>query len=546
VTDIPPPPESPEDVPRAVTRKESPRTLQLVWIVPIVAALVGAGIAVKAFLDRGPSITIEFRTAEGIEAGKTKIKHKSVDVGTVRSVKLSADHKRVIVTAEMAPDAKDFLVEDTRFWVVRPRIAGGEVSGLSTLLAGSYIGADPGHSKTGRSEFEGLESPPVVTSDLPGRTFTLIASNLGSLDVNSPLYYRGILAGRIVSAKVADDGGGVKVDVFVQSPYDRFVTDQTRFWNASGVDFSVDANGVKLETQSLVTLLLGGIAFETPPEEPAGAPVQANARFTLWDSRSEAFRPRETVFETYVMRFAQSVRGLAVGAPVDFRGITVGRVKRIDLEFDPQTVTFRTAVQVELWPHRLRPRNARPGGRWDSTTPEQRMKSFVQHGFRGQLHNANLLTGQLYVALDFFPKQPRADIDFSQQPPEIPTLAGGLGELQESLANIIRKLEKVPFDAIGEELRKSLSDLQATLKSVDALTKHIDTELTPEMRSAIQQARKTLGAAEKVLSSDSPVQGDLRETLDQVNRAAESLRSLTDYLERHPESLLRGRREERK
>jgi paraquat-inducible protein B len=308
----------------------------------------------------------------------------------------------------------------------------------------------------------------------------------------------------------------------------------------------VDANGVKLETQSLVTLLLGGIAFETPPEEAAGKAVQANAQFTLWDSRSEAFRPRETVVETYVMRFAQSVRGLAVGAPVDFRGISVGRVKRIDLEFDPQTVTFRTAVQVELWPHRIRPRNARPGGRWDSTTPEQRMKSFVQHGFRGQLHNANLLTGQLYVALDFFPKQPRADIDFSQQPPEIPTLGGGLGELQESLANIIKKLEKVPFDAIGEELRKSLTGLQVTLKNVDALARHIDTELTPEMRSAIQQARKTLGAAEKMLSSDSPVQGDLRETLDQVNRAAESLRALTDYLERHPESLLRGRREDRK
>ena len=545
MTDIPPPPESPEDVPRAVARKESPRTLQLVWIVPIVAALVGAGIAVKAFLDRGPSITIDFRSAEGIEAGKTKIKHKSVDVGTVRAVKLSPDHKRVIVTAEMAPDAKDFLVEDTRFWIVRPRIAGGEVSGLSTLLAGSYIGADPGHSKEARRDFEGLETPPVVTSDLPGRTFTLNASNLGSLDVNSPLYYRGILAGRIVSAKVADDGGGVKIDVFVQSPYDRYVTDRTRFWNASGVDFSVDANGVKLETQSLVTLLLGGIAFETPPEE-AGKPVQANAQFTLWDSRSEAVRPRETVVEAYVMRFAQSVRGLAVGAPVDFRGITVGRVKRIDLEFDPKAVAFRTAVQIELWPRRMRPRNARPGGRWDSTSSEERMKSFVRHGFRGQLHSANLLTGQLYVALDFFPKQPRADIDFSQAPPEIPTLAGGLGELQESLANIIKKLEKVPFDAIGEELRKALKDLQGTLANLDTLTKHIDTQLTPEMRAAIQQARKTLGAAEKVLSADSPVQGDLRETLDQVNRAAESLRSLTDYLERHPESLLRGRREERK
>jgi paraquat-inducible protein B len=545
MSDVPPVPQDGE-IPRAVARKPGPRTLQLVWIVPIVAALVGAGIAAKAFLDRGPDITIQFRSAEGIEANKTKIKHKAVDVGTVRSVKLSGDHKSVIVTAEMVPDAKDFLVDDTRFWVVRPRIAGGEISGLSTLLAGSYIGADPGHSKNERREFIGLETPPVVTSDLPGRAFTLLASNLGSLDVNSPVYFRGILAGRVVSAKVTEDGSRVQVDVFIQAPYEQFVNAQSRFWNASGIDFSVDANGVKVETQSLVTLLLGGIAFETPPEEADKRPVAANARFTLWDSRTEAFRSRESVVEAYVMRFSQTVRGLAVGAPLDFRGITVGRVTRIDLEYDPQAVAFRSAVQVELWPHRLRPRNARPGGRWDSMTPEQRMRTFVQHGFRAQLRNANLLTGQLYVAVDFFRKEPRADMDFKQSPPEIPTVSGGLGELQESLANIIKKLEKVPFDAIGIELKQALVDLRGTLKKVDTLTQHVDTELTPQMSAAIEQARKTLGAAQQVLSSDSPVQGDLRETLDQVNRAAESLRSLTDYLERHPESLNRGRREEKK
>lgn len=544
MSDLPPIPGE-GDLPQAVARRPSPRTLQLVWIIPIVAALVGAGIAVKAFLDRGPTITIQFRTAEGIEAGKTKIKHKAVDIGTVKSAKLSADHKSVIVTAEMAPDAKDFLVDDSRFWVVRPRIAGGQVSGLSTLLAGSYIGADPGHSKTARRDFEGLESPPVITSDLPGRPFTLLASNLGSLDLNAPVYYRGVVAGRVVSAQVADDGAQVKVGVFIREPYDRFVNSQTRWWNASGIDFSVDANGVKVETQSLVTLLLGGIAFEAPPEGER-EPVSANAQFTLWDSRTEALRPRETVVDSYAMKFAQSVRGLSVGAPVDFRGITVGQVKRIDLEFDPKTITFRSAVLVELWPQRLVARNARPGGRWLAMTPRERMRAFVEHGMRGQLHNANLLTGQLFVALDFFPAEPHATIDFHQDPPEIPTTSGGLGELQQSLANIIKKLEKVPFDAIGEELRKALVDLRSTLKQVDALAQHVDRDLTPQMREAIEQARKTLAAAQQVLSADSPVQGDLRETLEQVNRAAGSLRSLTDYLERHPESLIRGRREEKK
>jgi paraquat-inducible protein B len=545
MSDLPPVPEDGE-LPRAVARKPGPRTLQLVWIIPIVAAVIGIGIAVKAYLDRGPTITIQFRTAQGIEAGKTKIKNRNVDVGTVRTVKLSEDHKSVIVTAEMDPDAKDFLVSDSRFWVVRPRIAGGQVSGLSTLLAGSYIGSDPGHSKQPQDRFVGLEEPPVVTSDLPGRAFTLLASNLGSLDVNSPVYYRGILAGRVVAAKVADDGSEVKIEVFIRAPYDRYVNTQTRFWNASGVDFNVSASGVQLDTQSLITILLGGISFETPPDQGQHQPVQANASFRLWDGKAEALRPRETVVENYVMKFSQSVRGLAVGAPVDFRGVTVGQVKRIDLEYDAKTVAFRSAVQVELWPNRLRPRNARPGGRWDSASPQERMRTFVQHGFRGQLRNANLLTGQLYVALDFFHDAPPARMDFTEPAPEIPTISGGLGELQQSVANIIKKLEKVPFDAIGEELKQSLAQLRVTLEKLDALTEHVDTELTPQMRAAIEQARKTLSAAEQVLSGDSPVQGDLRQTLEQVDRAAQSLRSLTDYLERHPEALLRGRREEKK
>ncbi len=542
MNDLPPVPEDGE-VPRAVARRPGPRTLQLVWIIPIVAAIVGLGIAVKAWLDHGPTLTIQFRTAQGIEAGKTKIKNKAVDVGTVRSVKLSPDHRSVIVTAEMDPDAKDFLVEDSRFWVVRPRIAGGQVSGLSTLLAGSYIAAEPGTSKKAQSRFVGLEEPPVVTSDLPGRPFTLLAQNLGSLDVNSPVYYRGILAGRVVSAKVADDGSRVKIDVFIRAPYDRFVNTQTRFWNASGVDFSVSASGVQLETQSLVTLLLGGISFETPAGQGARRTVQANAAFPLWDSKTEALRARETVVEDYVMKFAQSVRGLNVGAPIDFRGVTVGRVKRIDLEYDPRRVAFHSSVQVELWPHRMRPTNARPGGKWDSMTPAERMKLFVRHGFRGQLRNANLLTGQLYIAVDFFANAPSTRMDFAAPTPEIPTIAGGFGELQESLANIIKKLDKVPFDRIGEDLRRALEQLRGTLAKVDALSEHVDRDLTPQMREALEQARKTLAAAQQVLSSGSPVQGDLRQTLEQVDRAAESLRSLTDYLQRHPESILRGRRE---
>jgi paraquat-inducible protein B len=532
-----------DDIPQAVERQPGARSLQLIWIVPIIAALVGGFIALKSVWEHGPTITIRFLSGEGIEAGKTRIKHKAVDIGTVKSVGLTPDHKTVLVTAEIDRNAAaGFLVEDTRFWVVRPRIAGGQISGLGTLLAGSYIGSDPGHSKTEKRDFAGLETPPAITSDLPGRQFRLRTDDLAALDIGSPVYFRGIVAGRVVSTEIANDGRSAEVGVFIHSPYDRFVTVDSRFWNASGVDLSVDATGVKLQTQSLATLLLGGLAFEAP-EESAAAQAESNTQFPLWNNRAEAMRNRETVIETYRLVFRQSVRGLAVGAPVDFRGVTVGEVRRIELEFDPQTVNFVTGVTIHLWPERLRARNRATQAQFESKlTPAQRIQRFVAHGFRGQLRSANLITGQLYVALDFFPKAAPATLDTSHSAPEIPTIPGALTELEESLGNIVKNLEKVPFDKLAADLRRALDTLDKTLKRADTVMTQLSSDVAPELRATLEQARKTLGAAQQVLSTDSPVQGDLRDTLQEVTRAAQQVRALTDYLERHPESLIRGKR----
>jgi len=533
-----------DQIPEAVARKPGRRSFQLVWVIPIVALLVGAWIALKAVWDQGPQITIQFNSAEGIEAGKTKIRHKAVEIGSVRSVKLSDDNKAAIVTAEMDRQAaKTFLRDDTRFWVVRARVAGGQISGLTTLLAGSYIGADPGKSENERRSFTGLETPPVITSDVPGRQFVLMAENLGSLDINSPVYYRGVSAGRVVSTELSPDGKIVQVRVFVQSPYDRFVNTETRFWNESGVDFSLDATGIKVNTESLITLLLGGIAFETPPDVQGGALATGDSQFPLFDNRTAAFKPRETVILTVLMKFTQSVRGLAVGAPVDFRGITAGEVRRIDLEFDPVNVRFLQVVEANLFPERLRSRYRDPAKRaLPELTPAQRIQRFVEHGLRAKLASANLLTGQQYVQLDFFPKAQKASMDIAKTPPEIPTIPGGFGELQESIQNIAAKLEKVPFEQLAGDLRTALQSLDATLKKADALVGQLSTDVAPELKATLQQARKTLGSAETALGSDSPLQGDLRETLLEVTKAAESVKALTDYLERHPESLLRGKR----
>ena len=542
MTDAPPPPAG---VAAAVPRRPGMRWLQPVWIIPIVAALIGGWLALQHFLDRGPTITIHFRTAEGLEAGKTRIKYKDVDIGIVRSITIDNDRSGVEVKAEMVKQASSgLLVEDSRFWVVRPRISGGQVSGLSTLLAGAYIGLDPGKSTAEKREFEGLERPPVVTEGLPGRAFRLAADDLGSIDIGSPVYFRGVAAGQVISTDVAKDGSEVLVGIFVNAPFDQFVTPASRFWNASGIDLALDSNGVKLNTESLVTILVGGIAFDTPVEG-VRTRAERNDLFVLWRDRSEAMKRRETVVETYVMRFDQSVRGLNAGAEVDFRGVTIGEVSRIDLEYLPGKVNFRTAVEIRLFPDRLRPR-ARDGARPAEPDPsaEARMKNFVAHGFRGQLRNANIITGQLYVALDFFPNAPPASIDFKATPPEIPTVPGGLGELQESLARILKRLEKIPFDTLSEDLKKSLDDLRTTLRDADALAKRLDSDVAPQLNRTLEQARRTLEEAQKAVAQDSPAQSDLREALQEVRRASEATRELVDYLERHPDALIRGRREE--
>jgi paraquat-inducible protein B len=536
------PPEDPA-IPRAVARKPGIRWLQPVWIVPIVAALIAGWLALQHFLDRGPTITIRFRSAEGLEAGKTRIKYQEVDIGTVKRVSLDPNRNGVLVTAEMVKEVSSgLLVDDTRFWVVKPRISGGHVSGLSTLLAGAYIGTDPGRSTDERREFEGLETPPVVIEGLPGRTFRLTTDDMGSLDIGSPLYFRGVSAGQVVSTELAQGGSEVVVGVFVNAPFDQFVTPSSRFWNASGIDFAIDSNGLTVNTQSVVTVLVGGIAFDTPPD---GAATRANKNdlFVLWKDRTEAMRPRETVIENYALRFEQSVRGLAVGAPVDFRGVTVGEVSRIELEYLPDKVNFRTLVEMKFFPGRLGPLARNGSRKAPEIPPDERMRRFVDAGFRAQLRNANLITGQLYVALDFFPNSPKASMDFGTRPPEIPTVPGGLAELQDSIGRILKRLEKLPLDTLSDDLHRSLEQLNKTLQDADGLARHLDNDVSPELKRLIEQARQTLTAAQNAVAEDSPVQSDLRDTLEEVKRASEELRALVDYLHRQPDAIIRGRRQ---
>src|SRR5277367_131790 len=296
-------------VPEAKTVPKKRTRLSLVWVIPIVAAVAGVWIAVTKILEKGPDITIVFSSADGLEANKTKIIYDGLNIGTLTSIRFAEDHKHIIATAEMSPKVKDFLVKDLKFWVVMPRMSGLNITGLGTLISGYYIGVQLGESKESERHFTALESPPL-TGDVPGRIFMLKTTERGSLGEGTPIYFRQLQAGQVVSYELDKSGDFLNVKIFVQAPYDEYITPDTRFWNASGVDVSLTAAGLHVQTESVMSILAGGIAFETPATDPPPPPAEADAKFTLFNDRNEAFEPSPRNPNTYLLVFKQSVRGL--------------------------------------------------------------------------------------------------------------------------------------------------------------------------------------------------------------------------------------------
>ncbi|MEO7207526.1 MAG: MlaD family protein [Steroidobacteraceae bacterium] len=534
-----------EDLPAAVPARSVWGRLPLVWILPAVVVLVGGFVVVKEKIAQGTSIEIRFENAEGLEVNKTKVRYKDVDIGEVRDIRVGDDRKEVIVTAEIHRNAKTYLVDDTRFWVVRPRISGAGVSGLATLVSGAYISVDLGHSTVKRDRFVGLEVPPIVTADLPGREFILHADDLGSLDISSAVFYRHITAGQVVGYSLDPGGTGVTIKVFINSPFDVYVTGDTRFWQASGIDMSVNSDGVKLRTESLASILEGGVAFGTPTGTPT-ARAAADTVFTLFNDQDRAMRPSETEIQTFVMYFGGTLRGLSAGAPLDLQGITVGEVKSLDLEYDERSKQLAFPVVVELYPQRLRGRAQRAAAA-ATAQPHSEIESralidsLVAHGLRAELKTGNLLTGQKFVSLGLHHDVPKEKVVWNEQPAIFPTISGGLDDIQDSVGIIAKRLSKVPFDQLSARLLSAMNSLDQTLKSADQLLHNVDSNLTPQVQNTLAEAQAALRNAKELLGQDAPLENDLGSTLLQVSRAAKSISALVDYLERHPESLLRGK-----
>ena len=529
----------------------APKRLRIsgIWIIPLLAIAVALGIAINALRNEGPTITIVFKDAEGIEAGKTFVKYKDVNIGQVTAVRLTDDFSKVEVTAKITKDAAGLIVEDAKFWVMRPRVSLSGISGLGTLLGGNYIGFESGKSDSAEDHFKGLDVPPIA-SGTPGRQFLLEADDLGSLGTGSPIYFRKLQVGQIIAYDLAADGRTIEIKAQIDAPYDRYVTAHARFWNASGFDVAIGANGVDVRTESLVSLLAGGIAFDAPTDSDEDERAAANTVFRLFHDRATAMKQSDTVVRHYQLTFNESLRGLSVGAPVTFFGLQVGVVTAVDLTYDDEKLGIRPRVAFDFYPERIITRLAAGQDKArqallasSPATRHANLQRLVQtRGLRAQLRNGSLLTGQLYIALDYFPDAPAAKVNWNAEAPELPVIPSALPDLESKLSSLMAKLDRLPIEAIGNDLSADLKALRQTLDQAGALLKRADTDALPALEKTLASADRLIANADKALvGPDAPLQQDLRDALQELTAAARSLRTLADYLERHPESLIHGK-----
>jgi len=340
------------EIEEAVWQKKR-KAISTVWIVPIVALLVGAWLIMQSINAKGPVIHITFKSAEGVTAGKTVIKYKDIEVGKVTNVEFSEDLSRVIVTAEMKKNMKPYLTEKTDFWVMKARISARQVEGLETLLSGVYIVMDPKKSKKSTREFKGLDIIPVVSADAKGTKYILKAQDIGSIDVGSPLYYKKLPAGSVSAYQLSSDGSSVDIEVFIKAPFDKLVNNQTRFWNASGISASLSANGVDIRTESLIALLSGGLSFGNFRQQGKVKKVEPNHVFALYNTMKEAKKRHYQRELFFWVNFDSSIRGLSVGAPVEFRGVNIGEVVDFSLIGNAYDAHFKIPILIKIEPERL-------------------------------------------------------------------------------------------------------------------------------------------------------------------------------------------------
>lgn len=518
------------------------RKLPLVWIVPLVALLLGIYMVIHHYLTQGPEITITYLTASGIEAGKTKIKSLNVEVGVVEDVELNSDLKGVTLHARIANDQKHLLREDSRFWVVRPRIGKTGVSGLGTLLSGAYIELDPGTGQPGKRAYKGLEEPPVTPPDTPGIHLNLSSEEAGSVSMGDPILYRGYQVGNVESTKLDTEDHKLHARIFINSPFDSLVTSNTRFWDVSGISLDASARGMQIKTGSLETILIGGIAFDLPNGSSPGMPAKKDDEFKLYpDEISIHENPYEHYVE-FLLLFESSVQGLEKGAPVTYRGIRVGTVEDISMKHIPLEMMGKGGVSIpvliKIEPGRFTGEDTKES----IEIFEQSIHQSIQKGGRATIKMANLLTGARMISWDFYDDVEPATIGKFDEYRTLPTISTGVEELQKKVSDLLDKLNNLPLNQLLTDADTMVNQLTQTLENANKAVEDLNTILadndTQQIPESIHAVLEELQSVLKGISPDSNMYQDLNESIQQLNATMRNIEELTYTIDTKPNSII--------
>ncbi len=538
-----------EQEPIAATPKlRAAQRWNVVWAVPILALLIGGWMLYRDISSKGPEVRIRFDTADGIVAGKTEVRCRSVTVGRVSRVELAEDLQSVLVYCRLGSGDGTLLRKGTRFWVVRPRVSATDISGLGTLLTGVYIELDPGTGDLGPRLYKGRETPPATSRSVPGRRVTLVTEEAGSLTAGSPVYFRGFEVGRVESRKLETEQRQIVYEVFIREQYGSLVRDNTRFWNTSGIDVSAGVDGFKLRTPSFQAMVSGGVAFGVPEGLVSGEEVTDGAVFELHASAASAAASTFEPTLQLLLLFDQSVRGLSKSAPVEFRGIVIGRVINISFDYVKEEDNHLVPVLVEIDPNLVRAAS-------DAVAEGDHIEALgeaVKRGLRATLRTGSLLTGALFVDFDFHDDDAAAELTFMSDYPVVPTVESGLVQLEAKLTSILDKIDSLNLEEAvdqiaraADETANTVAEAKGTLTQIEeAVAAAKSTLEDPAFRQLPADLRKSLATLDSSLSSVGPegaIQGDLLRTLDELRASLRAFRSLTDAIDEKPNSLLFGK-----
>lgn len=519
-----------------------------IWLVPVVALLIGLWMTYSHYAGQGPIIEITFQGGTGIQPGTTKVRRKNVEIGEVLDLRLSEDAERVVLSVRIYDHAKQLLHQDSQFWVVRPRIGAGGISGLSTLLSGAYIELSPGSEEDLADNFVGLDTPPVTPLGTPGLHVTLNSAGNQALHEGDPVLFQGIEVGKIELAYFDNQKRRSYYNAFIAAPHDELVTENTRFWFNSGLSVDLSADGIRFDMASLATVLAGGVAFDVPEGLPLGEPITQRAFFTIYPRESAS---REFSYEnalSFVILFDDSIRGLRPGAPVEYRGVKVGEVVRTDIDYgeienllEPDS---QIPVLIDLVPARL--------GYADDYSVldevDERINELIGDGLTAGLAMGNLLTGQKYVELkyhgDGFGKL-RTFAGYTV----IPSIDGQLDQLLANASNAMMTINELPLDQLVGSAHVALDEIAATLaefrKSAAELDDILADPASHELMATLNATLKSFQQMAMDFSEGSATNVELQQSLQSLARTLTELEQVLRNLRRKPNSLIFGGSEDR-